>query len=193
MNSMTKSQWRQMMKQCKAALPQTERQAQSDSVMTRLEQIPVWQRANHILTYWSLPDELDTHLAVHRWLEQGKTVYLPRVKGDDLDIVRYDGTNLDDHNRFHIGEPMGEAVDVALLQLIVVPAVAFDQQRNRLGRGKGYYDRLLAQCSCVTLGVGYDCQLVDHLPTEAHDQPLDAVLTAGHSLICDSDKQHLFL
>ena len=142
-------------------------------------EMPVWQQAQHILCYWSLPDELPTHETVVRWLALGKSIYLPRVKGDDLEIVPCQGSlNLDDNNRFHIGEPVGDAVDPSCLQLIIVPAVALDQKRNRLGRGKGFYDRLLNTTTCPTIGVACDFQLVDEVPVEPHDRPLDCIVTS---------------
>ena len=104
---------------------------------------------------------------------------MPRVKGDDLEIVPYLGADsLDDNNKFHIGEPVGEAVDPSCLELIIVPAVALDEKRNRLGRGKGYYDRLLSTTHCPTIGVACGFQLVEEVPVEPHDRPLDYVVTS---------------
>ena len=170
------------MKQLKAMTPAAVRQVEADIVFSTIEKMAVWQQAQHILCYWSLPDELPTHEAVGRWLVAGKSIYLPRVKGDDLEIVPYHGPqSLDDNNRFHIGEPVGDAVDPSMLELIIVPAVALDKKRNRLGRGKGYYDRLLGSTQCPTIGVVCDFQLVDEVPVEPHDRPLDYVVTSDSS------------
>ena len=76
------------------------------------------------------------------------------------------------------GEPVGDAVDASCLELIIVPAVALDGKRNRLGRGKGFYDRLLSTTDCPTIGVACDFQLVDEVPVEPHDRPLDCVVTS---------------
>lgn len=161
-------------------------------VFSTIEKMPVWQRVQHILCYWSLPDELPTHETVQRWLDAGKNIYLPRVKGDDLEIVPYHGAHsLDDNNKFHIGEPVGNAVDASCLELIIVPAVALDGKRNRLGRGKGFYDRLLSTTSCPTIGVACDFQLVDEVPVEPHDHPLDCVVTSD-SVIASDDRVELF-
>lgn len=176
---MTKKELRQQIKQLKAMTPVAVREVEADMVFKSIEKMPVWQHAQHILQYWSLPDELPTHSTVQRWLEVGKNIFLPRVKGDDLEIVPYLGAeSLDDNNKFHIGEPVGEAVDPSCLELIIVPAVALDMHRNRLGRGKGFYDRLLSSTSCPTIGVACDFQLVDEVPTEPHDRPLDCVVTS---------------
>ena len=176
---MTKKELRQQIKQLKAMTPVAVREVEADMVFNTIMKMPVWQRAQHILCYWSLHDELPTHETVNRWLAAGKNIYLPRVKGDDLEIVPYLGAeSLDDNNKFHIGEPVGEAVDASCLELIIVPAVALDNKRNRLGRGKGFYDRLLSSTPCPTIGVACDFQLVDEVPVEPHDRPLDCVVTS---------------
>ena len=176
---MTKKELRRQIKELKAITPVAVRQVEAAMVFKKIEKMAVWQQSQHILCYWSLPDELPTHEAVNQWLAMGKNIYLPRVVGDDLEIVPYHGAqSLDDNNKFHIGEPVGEGVDASCLELIIVPAVALDAKRNRLGRGKGFYDRLLAGTNCPTIGVACDFQLVDEVPVEPHDRPLDCVVTS---------------
>jgi len=190
---MTKKELRRQIKDLKAMTPVAIREVEAGMVFNTIKAMPVWQQAQHILCYWSLPDELPTHDSVNQWLAAGKNIYLPRVVGDDLEIVPYHGAqSLDDNNKFHIGEPVGQAVDPACLQLIIVPAVALDPQRNRLGRGKGFYDRLLSTTSCPTIGVVCDFQLVEAVPVEPHDRPLDCVVTSD-GIIADEQKRALFL
>ena len=189
---MTKKELRQQIKQLKAMTPLALRAVEAEMVFKTIKAMPVWQQSRHILCYWSLPDELPTHESVNQWLADGKSIYLPRVCGDDLEIVPYLGAqSLDDNNKFHIGEPVGDAVDASCLELMIVPAVALDPQRNRLGRGKGFYDRLLSTTSCPTIGVACDFQMVDEVPVEPHDRPLDCVVTSD-TLVCDKTKQALF-
>ena len=189
---MNKKELRQQIKQLKAMTPLAVRQVEAPMVFSTIEKMAVWQQAQHILCYWSLPDELPTHESVNQWLTDGKNIYLPRVKGDDLEIVPYHGSqSLDDNNKFHIGEPVGEPVDASCLELIIVPAVALDGKRNRLGRGKGFYDRLLSTCDCPTIGVVCDFQLVDEVPVEPHDRPLDCIVTSD-TVIADPKKVELF-
>ena len=186
---MTKKELRQQIKQLKAMTPVAVREVEADMVFKTIQAMPVWQQAQHILCYWSLPDELPTHETVNNWLAEGKNIYLPRVKGDDLEIVPYLGAeSLDDNNKFHIGEPVGDAVVASCLELIIVPAVALDAKRNRLGRGKGFYDRLLTSTTTPTIGVACDFQLVDKVPVESHDRPLDCIVTSD-TLICDDESR----
>ena len=189
---MTKKELRRQIKQLKQMTPVAMRKVEAEMVFKTIQAMPVWQQVQHILCYWSLPDELPTHEAVNQWLAAGKNIYLPRVKGDDLEIVPYHGAeSLDDNNQYHIGEPVGDAVDASCLELIIVPAVALDSQRNRLGRGKGYYDRLLSGNACPTIGVACDFQLVEDVPVEAHDRQLDCVVTSDLTVF-DENKRELF-
>ena len=188
----SKKELRQQIKQLKAITPVAVREVEASMVFNAIKAMPVWQQAQHILCYWSLPDELPTHESVNRWLADGKNIYLPRVNGDDLEIVPYIGPeSLDDNNKFHIGEPVGDAVSASCLELIIVPAVALDGHRNRLGRGKGFYDRLLSTTECPSIGVACDFQLVEEVPVESHDRPLDCIVTSD-TVICDEAKKSLF-
>lgn len=175
-----KTALRKLMRQRKAAVAPEQKQAEADLVFGAVERLPQFAQASRVLLYCSLPDELPTHRVLERWSGM-KEVYLPRVKGDDLEIVRYDGA-LSDDNAFHIGEPSGEPVDF-VPELVIVPAVALDVHCRRMGRGKGYYDRLLAQGDTFKVGVALQCQLVENVPCEPHDQPLDAVVTASQTLL----------
>ena len=168
-----KTALRRLMRQRKAAVTPEQKQAEADRVFNAVERLPQFEVARRILLYYSLPDELPTHRVLERW-HKLKEVYLPRVKGNDLEIVRYDST-LSDDNAFHIGEPQGEPVDF-VPELVIVPAVALDVDCRRMGR-------LLTHASAFKVGVALECQLVDRVPCEPHDQPLDAVVTASRTLL----------
>ncbi|MBP3737663.1 MAG: 5-formyltetrahydrofolate cyclo-ligase [Muribaculaceae bacterium] len=167
---------RRIMRERKKEITPADKQAEADRVFATIETMEAFQQAQNILLYYSLPDELPTHSILDRW-HRIKHVFLPRVKGDDLDIVAYTGV-LDDNNAFHIGEPVGPVVDF-IPELIIVPAVALDCACHRMGRGRGYYDRLLNASKSYKIGVALECQLVTQVPCEPHDQKLDAVVTAS--------------
>lgn len=179
---MKKDKIRTQVRAQKALLDAAERVAASRRVFERLRQLAAYTMAEHILLYHSLPDELSTL----EFLDAGhksKTYYLPRVNGVDLEILPYDRTRT--HlGSFRIEEPDGnETVDISDIDLIVVPAVAYDRSGNRVGRGKGYYDRLLSRSRAVTVGVCYDFQLVDEIDADEHDIPVDFLIADGHPLI----------
>lgn len=157
-------------------LSELERESAAAQVFARLEATAAFQMADRILMYHSLPDELSTISFLRKWKDI-KRFYLPRVNGVNLDILPYDESRLE-LGSFHIEEPQGDStVDPEEIELIVVPAVAYDRRGNRLGRGKGFYDRLLATTRAAKIGVGYEFQLLDELPAEEHDVPMDMVIT----------------
>lgn len=179
---MTKYDVRSRMKTLKVMLDEIEKIAASDSVFDRLEQSAAFQLAENILMYHSLPDELDTHRFLSKWKGR-KRFFLPRVNGVNLELLPYDESRLE-IGSFHIEEPTGiETYPVEEIEVIVVPGVAFDRKGHRLGRGKGFYDRLLKTAKAIKIGVGYDFQLLDELPSEPHDVPMDMIITEKTTLI----------
>lgn len=171
-----KKEIRRKIKNMRLMLSEAEKMTAADSVFDRLEKSAAFLMANHILLYHSLPDELSTHAFLKKWSTR-KHFYLPRVNGVNLDILPYEQSRLE-LGSFHIEEPVGDdIVDPETLDLIVTPGVAFDRKGNRLGRGKGYYDRLLATTKATKIGVAYHFQMVDSIPAEPHDVPVDIVIT----------------
>lgn len=179
---MTKHEVRSKIKALRVMLDEAERLAAADSVFERLEHSAAFQLAEKILMYHSLPDELDTRRFISKWKER-KQFFLPRVNGVNLEILPYDESRLE-IGSFHIEEPSGTDVHpVEEIEIIVVPGVAFDRQGRRLGRGKGFYDRLLATSKATKIGVGYDFQLVDEIPAEEHDIPMNMVITETTTIV----------
>lgn len=173
---MKKEDIRSRIKAHKALLSDAERRSAAEAVFSMLEQTAAFMMSDRILMYHSLPDELSTLEFIDKWHGR-KHFFLPRVNGVNLDILPYDKSRLE-YGAFHIEEPAGDDVrDIADVELIVVPAVAYDRKGNRVGRGKGYYDRLLGSTKALKIGVGYDFQLVDLVDAESHDIPVDIVIT----------------
>ena len=167
------------MRELKRAVPMEEKLRRSETVMRGVEGLAEFRRAKVVLLYWSMADEVQTHAFVERWYKE-KTLLLPCVVGDDLVLRQYTGPEcMTAGEQFGIGEPTGEVWnDLEAVELIVVPGVAFDVQRNRMGRGRGFYDRLLKSTpNAVKVGVAYDFQLLDSIPTEPHDVKMDRVIS----------------
>lgn len=174
---MNKDDIRRRIKAQKSLLSDEERRSAAMRVFDMLERSTAFMMAEKILMYHSLADELSTIEFIDRWRDR-KRFFLPRVNGVNLDVLPYDKASLR-LGAFHIEEPSGDDIaDVADMELIVVPAIAYDRNGNRVGRGKGYYDRLLATTKAVKVGVGYGFQLVDgDIDTEPHDVRVDMVIT----------------
>lgn len=180
---MNKDDIRRRVKARKTMLDDSDRLTAAQSVFAMLEQTAAFMLADRILMYHSLPDELSTHEFIRRWSPR-KHFYLPRVNGVNLDILPYDESRLS-LGSFHIEEPTGDdTTDINDIELIVVPAVAFDRKGNRVGRGKGYYDRLLSGSKATKIGVGYDFQLIDEgIDADPHDVRMDVVITESHHIV----------
>ena len=176
---MTKSELRQEIKRRKIACSTEERAALSQQVVARLQATSTWKEASTVLLYHPLPDEVDTRPLIAAGCAAGKRVLLPVVVGDDLELREYRPTTALAEGAFHIQEPVGAAfTDYAAIDLAVIPGVAFTSQGLRLGRGRGYYDRLLSRLTNVyKIGICWPFQLVTELPVETHDILMDAVVS----------------
>jgi 5-formyltetrahydrofolate cyclo-ligase len=170
-------------------MPAEERASCSRQACSRLEQQTVWQQANSILFYAPLPAELDLWPLLLQALATGKQICLPRFEPEQ---GAYAACLIEDVARdlqpgkFGIREPREGCPKIPLnrLDLILVPGIAFDLNGRRLGRGMGFYDRLLASLDGPTCGVAFDQQIVNHVPAEPHDIRLSCILTPTrwHSL-----------
>lgn len=150
--------------------------AQSVRIMALLESTPQFRQAQTVMLYSSLPDEVRTTAFIEKWRNR-KRVILPTVVGDDIVPVELTPDTTFAVGDFNILEPQNKPY-TGSYDLMVIPGMAFDPAGNRLGRGKGYYDRFLSQHKEVEkIGICFDFQLVEHVPTEPNDIPMDAVLT----------------
>lgn len=125
-----------------------------------------------------MPDEVQTHEFVDKWHRE-KKILLPVVKGDVLELRHYTGKEcLQVGEAYQIEEPAGEAfTNYEEIDFAVIPGVSFDKQGNRLGRGKGYYDRLLPLLQSYNIGICFGFQLIEAIPTEPFDKTMDEVWT----------------
>ena len=147
-----KDNFRKYIRQKKTTLSDEEKILASDKVFNFLFSTKEWEDSKHVLLYHSLSDELPTHeyLGI---INNKKQIYLPRVNGSTLEILKYDKECLS-NGAFNIAEPTGpDVVELSNIDIIVVPGMAFDKSYNRLGRGKGYYDSLLKNANAIKIGI----------------------------------------
>jgi 5-formyltetrahydrofolate cyclo-ligase len=176
----TKAELRQQIRARLGNISLAVRLVESLELCSRLE--PQLQSAHTILFFAPLPDELDVWPLLEKLLPAKKICALPafdaatqvysarRVKNLEMDIVA---------GKFGISEPLPICEEVPLKQfdLVLVPGMAFDVNGHRLGRGRGFYDRILAEVSGVKCGVAYDFQLLEKIPVEPRDQPVTFMFT----------------
>lgn len=175
----TKEEVRKQIKRLSKALSLSEKRTFSEQALIKLENNPHFIQSTVVAMYWSLDDEVLTHAFIEKWSAY-KTILLPVIHGDELFFASFNGINtLSPDKQFGIAEPKTSKVfELSEIDLVVVPGVAFDEKNNRLGRGKGYYDKALKLCAAFKIGLCFPHQRVTYIPIEPHDIKLDEVISA---------------
>jgi 5-formyltetrahydrofolate cyclo-ligase len=164
------------------SVPAAKRASLSVQMCALLEKQPIWQEARCVLFYVPAGTEPDISPLLAQALAEGKTVAIPRYvsKEDHYDARQIKNLKRDlVAGQFSILEPRPGCPIVPLnqLDLALVPGVGFDLSGCRLGRGKGFYDRLLGQVPGHKCGLAFDWQIVKEIPWEPHDIRLNSILT----------------
>jgi 5-formyltetrahydrofolate cyclo-ligase len=152
------------------------------AVRSRLKRQAVWAQARFVLFYAPFGEEIDVWCLAQEALDNGKLVALPQF---DRQQGSYRSCQVRDlhrdvaigYSRIREPKPGCPVVPLNLLDLVLVPGVGFDRYGRRLGRGQGYYDRLLADVRGTKCGLAFDCQWVTEIPAEPHDVRLDCIVT----------------
>ena len=184
---MNKSELRKEIRNRKRQFTQDQLGKLSLSVIGQLRNHPNVKASHTILLYYSLPDEVNTHEWIDELVAEGKQVLLPVVTDDENMILReYTGKHDLAEGSYHILEPIGklfpedryQEIDVA-----IIPGMSFDDKGHRLGRGKGYYDRFLSKAAPIyKIGVCFNFQKEENIPSEAHDIIMDEVIPSADIL-----------
>jgi len=174
-----KTELRKEIADLKKQISTEQKQQEARVVFRKVETLPEFKSAENILLYWSASDELPTHEIIEKWSHR-KQIILPTVVGDKLIIKSYMPRQNMKKGALGIWEP--DTVDnfTENIDLMIIPGIAFDSDKNRLGRGKAFYDRFLANKRLVKIGVGFDLQLLPLIPSEKSDIKMDKVITASH-------------
>lgn len=199
---LTKTELRKAVRQLKKQHTQEELKALSTVITGKLLDLDIIKDADTVMLYCSLPDEVYTMDMIHRLHEEGKEIVLPKVISDcEMELREYDGDADLEVGSFGIMEPCGKLfTDYEDIDVAVIPGMAFDKNGNRLGRGKGYYDRFLnaagkrgvnekcesgkcrnGKCgngkgNTNKIGICFPFQFVDAVPADKHDNRMDMVV-----------------
>jgi len=178
-----KRRLRKHVKQLLAAMSPEEAAARSRKACALLLELPEYARAQSVMLYAPIAGEIDClEIALDAW-QRDTTVLLPRVSLEQRHMIAVRCRSLDDEmtiGSFGIREPArGEPWPIEEIDFIVTPALAYDRQGNRLGRGGGFYDRFLAQPGRrgVACGLAFAQQVVDEVPADSRDQRVDMLVT----------------
>jgi 5-formyltetrahydrofolate cyclo-ligase len=194
---MNKAEMRGEMKGFLAALSAAELQDRSRRAAERFQQVGAWMWMDILFCFLSMPGELATEGLIHAARKDGKSVAVPRMEDGDIRFVALPADAPEpprDRWGIPVPDPAWPGVDLARAGRILVcaPGLAFDRQGNRLGRGRGYYDRFLTRARAsgaglVAIGICFSGQVVTEVPHGAADQRLDGLVTDGETVLFDRD------
>jgi 5-formyltetrahydrofolate cyclo-ligase len=156
-----------------------ERRVASEAAVERLLDLPELRDVDTVLLYAALEDELDVGAAISALRRRGTRTLLPKVRGGRLELIATGELHSLAVGYRGIREPDGPSIDPEVVDVAVVPGVAFDPVGGRLGRGGGHYDRLLPSLpsDAPRIGMCFACQLVPMVPREPHDAAIDVVVS----------------
>ena len=180
----SKANIRSRMRAALKAMTPEQRHGASVAACARLIKLEAFQQAAVIMLYMPLANEIDVTHAAMRCFRLGKTVCVPKVDWDRCEMHAVEITSLDDRvldcDEHGLRSPrVCSPVVPSVIDVVVVPALAYDPRGNRLGRGGGYYDRFLSKvrANVTTVGLVFDQQIVDQVPVKPHDMAVDIVVT----------------
>lgn len=165
------------------ALSQEQVEDLSDSVCAHILHNEMFYQAEAIYGYMPIQNEADIRLVLKKALQMGKKVALPRVEGDSMEFYEIQSLEDVEPGSFKVMEPKKDCPLFVESGLMLVPLVVFDNAGNRIGYGKGFYDRYInshkdaGNGPKILLGVGYEMQRVDKIPADNFDYPMDYLVT----------------
>lgn len=175
-----KQRMRELLIQKRRMLLPEERKSLSEAILSQLEQMTCFRDAKTVLLYYPKNNEVDVLPLFKRYKD--KTLLLPVTHRKEMTVCPFEGNDKMHRGKFGIPEPTTPPY-LGDIDLIIVPAVAFDKKGYRLGRGGGYYDRFLKKQPHATLiGVGYDFQLVEEVPMLQHDQKVHRIILPSQTI-----------
>ena len=175
-----------------AALSPAQRYSMSIQACENVVACETFAHARTIMVYAPLPQEVDvSHIAL-RCYQDNRTICLPKIDWDHHRMWPVPVNSFDDHSlvadRYGLRAPeRGYPMPVELVDLVIVPGMAFDTDGRRLGRGGGFYDRFLGQSGFIgrCIGLCFDCQIVDAVPSARHDVVMNFVATDRRLITVD--------
>jgi 5-formyltetrahydrofolate cyclo-ligase len=196
---MDKAQMRTHMKRLLAGLAEEDLRDRSRRVAERFALTAAWAAADTVLCFLSMPHEIRTGTLIASARAAGKRVAVPRIEGDDIRFLVMPGQARGlERDRWGIPVPGSDwpVLDLASSDrmLVAAPGLAFDREGNRLGRGKGYYDRFLVGARAqnpgiTTIAVCLSEQLVPAVPHEESDQRLDGIVTENETIVWPKSRE----
>ena len=147
----------------------------SKIIINKLINLDIYKKSKVVALYNSLKDEVDTNYLINESMKE-KTILLPRIIDNKMIFIKVNKHTKFLQSTFKVQEPIGEEYQ-GNIDLIIVPGVAFDNKLNRMGYGMGYYDKYLSNKDIYKIGICFDSQFVNLVPTNELDIKMDMVIT----------------
>ena len=177
-NRVDKKTLRRSVLQLREALSDEEQKRAAFLIAERILGHQWYYLSDVVLGFAGYGSEINTDEILEETLRSGKALYLPKVEGDEMNFYRVHNLSELQVGYKGIREPKGDSeryvynADMSVRTFMLMPGVAFDMFRNRMGYGKGFYDRFLAdkpELQLRTIGIGHKCQMVEEVPCDEHD------------------------
>lgn len=179
---LAKNKMRELLVQRRRVISAQDCQMYSQQILDQLEKMTCFCEAKTVLLYYPIQNEVNVLPLVKKYKHE-KTLLFPVSHRRGMTVHPYAGNEHMHRGKFGIPEPTTPAYE-GEIDLVIVPAVAFDAKGHRLGRGGGYYDRFIKKLThTVLVGVGYDFQLVDEVPAARHDQRVHRVILPSKTIL----------
>ena len=175
------------------AMSPVARAAASQAIIARICALSAYHDAKCVLTYMGFGSEIETQPFFERIIADGKIAVLPRVDRATQSLILHSARGLSEllTGKWGIREPHADApiVSISTIDFILMPGVAFDRVGNRLGYGRGYYDRLIsaANPALARVTAGFACQIIDHVPAGPHDRQVHSIITENEIIVASHD------
>ena len=186
-----KAQLRKQIKARRNALSETDRTSYSAQICNRLMEQSWYANAHTLLVYSAIQSEVDLSLFCAQAQRDGKVLYFPKVFGENMEFFRIDDATQLQKGAFSVMEPNVDEFALKPYQAdigapVLVPGVAFSERGERIGYGKGYYDRYIsAHPNLFPVGICFSCQLLDAIPVELQDITMCQIMTEEQAYMID--------
>lgn len=172
-----KNQWRKKISSQLTQIPPAVKKQKSMEIIKNLATLTAFQQAQSYFIYISTEDEVDTHDLIKYLLQKNTLLTVPKIHQTKIQCCQLQNWQDLIKNKYQVLEPkfcyqVQQEIDIA-----IIPGRLFSQQMDRLGRGLGYYDQFLKKFNGMRIALAFDQQIVDHLPSEKHDQKVNMIVT----------------
>jgi len=158
--------------------------SKSREIYNKITASDYFKNARNIMIYISFSNEVNTFDLIKEALSQRKNVLVPVTVGEDIKVCVLEDTTSLIKGAFGIYEPAEKKEWQGDIDLCIIPGLGFDRSGGRLGFGRGYYDRFLSENPCKKIGIAYENQIEDNVFSEAHDIPMDIIVTEREFFCC---------